>query len=191
MPIKAVIFDFFGVIGSSAVMDWLRINAGPGISQAELDELFDKGDVGRITSRELWLKLAEISGMTAEEAQAAMSQEVKLNFAVLKLLDRLSKNYKTALLSNADHVWLSRFLEQHSLINSFDVIVMSSRVRLVKPQRQIYELTLKELGVVPAEAVFIDDIPAYVHAAQQLGIAGIHFTDAPALEKSLTELGLL
>ena len=49
-------------------------------------------------------------------------------------------------------------------------------------------MTLERLGVMPEEAVFIDDTLEHVEAARKLGLHGVLFTTADALEKELGRL---
>ena len=52
----------------------------------------------------------------------------------------------------------------------FDVIVESSVVGLRKPNPDIYRLACRQAGVVPAQAVFLDDIGANLKPAKALGM---------------------
>jgi FMN phosphatase YigB (HAD superfamily) len=47
---------------------------------------------------------------------------------------------------------------------------------------------LKRLGVEPNETVFIDDTLEHVEASRRMGIQGILFTTAEALEEELARL---
>ena len=60
------------------------------------------------------------------------------------------------LVTNADVMEIAAW-EQSSIRHLFDSTVVSCRVGLVKPEREIYELALRELGVSAAEAVFVGD----------------------------------
>ena len=53
-----------------------------------------------------------------------------------------------------------------------------SRTKLghAKPDREIYEATLSKLGVVPQEALFVDDRGENIAAADELGLRTFHFT---------------
>ncbi len=64
-------------------------------------------------------------------------------------------------------------LDDGDLKARFDVVVESSVVGYRKPQVEIYQLTLEELGVEPAEAVFLDDIGANLKPAKELGMTTI------------------
>ncbi len=63
----------------------------------------------------------------------------------------------------------------------FDDVIDSSEVGMRKPDRRIYELALANLGVShPAAAVFLDDWPGNVRAAQSVGMTGIVVGDDPS-----------
>jgi HAD superfamily hydrolase (TIGR01509 family) len=63
-------------------------------------------------------------------------------------------------------------------------------VGATKPSPIIYREALKACRVRAEEAVYIDDIPAYVAAAQQLGMTGIQFKSPEQLVSALKEMGL-
>lgn len=67
----------------------------------------------------------------------------------------------------------------------FDVTVFSCMEGLIKPDRKIYEITLKRLGVKPKEAVFIDDKEENVNSAKNIGINTILFKDLEQFKKEL------
>lgn len=55
----------------------------------------------------------------------------------------------------------------------FDVWISSSIIGIRKPDRRIYELCLKDLGVEASEAAFLDDIDGNLKAAKELGLGTI------------------
>lgn len=65
----------------------------------------------------------------------------------------------------------------------FDGMVTSFKARAAKPDPQIFEYTVKELGIDPAETLFFDDSTANTEAAAALGFhtahvrPGTEFTD--------------
>lgn len=73
----------------------------------------------------------------------------------------------------------------------FDGMVLSGNVRLIKPDPRIYRLLCETHGIDPAQAVYIDDVPANVEVANALGMYGIHFTDPVSLRSELRQVGLL
>ncbi len=77
------------------------------------------------------------------------------------------------------------------LFDRFRDIVVSGDEKLVKPDPAIYALALKRFGLEGPDAVFVDDSPANVAAADAAGIRGVLFTDAAAFRAELVRLGLL
>ncbi|WP_404336627.1 HAD family hydrolase [Sphingomonas sp. MMS12-HWE2-04] len=77
------------------------------------------------------------------------------------------------------------------LFGRFRDIVVSGDERLVKPDPAIYALALDQFGLAGPDAVFVDDSPPNVHAAADMGIHAVLFTDAPAFRTELVRLGLL
>lgn len=55
--------------------------------------------------------------------------------------------------------------------------VVSGFVNMVKPNHDIYEFLLQKYNLKAEESLFIDDSPANIAAAEQVGIHGIVFTD--------------
>ena len=78
-----------------------------------------------------------------------------------------------------------------AIFDRFRDIVVSGDERLVKPDPAIYHLALDRFGLQPGEAVFIDDRADNVAAANDVGMHGLHFVDAPTLRGQLNALGLL
>ena len=70
-------------------------------------------------------------------------------------------------------------------------IVVSGREKLIKPDPAIFALLLDRFDLVPGRTVFVDDLPANVEAARELGLIGIVFTGAADLRAELDRLGVL
>jgi putative hydrolase of the HAD superfamily len=66
-----------------------------------------------------------------------------------------------------------------------DDVVDSSHVGMRKPERAIYELTCTRLGIVPGDAVFVDDNTDNIAAARDFGMEAVHFVEP---WKALAEL---
>jgi putative hydrolase of the HAD superfamily len=92
---------------------------------------------------------------------------------------------RTCLLSNS---WGNTY-PRELFDELFDQVVISGEVGLRKPDPAIFEHALDLIGLPPGECAFIDDIEHNVHAAERLGIVGVHHVDpattVPRLEKLL------
>jgi 2-haloacid dehalogenase len=73
----------------------------------------------------------------------------------------------------------------------FEAIVVSGEHGTAKPDPALYRILLEQHGVEPSTSVYIDDAPANVATARDLGMTGIHFTDPASLRTELVDLGLL
>lgn len=73
----------------------------------------------------------------------------------------------------------------------FRGVVVSGEVGAIKPNPEIFRALLDTYKIDPKRAVFIDDVPANVAAANGFGIHGIRFSTPAALRAELVELGLL
>jgi FMN phosphatase YigB (HAD superfamily) len=106
------------------------------------------------------------------------------------LFEKLSKKYRLALLSNTDPIHVAYMEARYDFFSYFPARVYSCSVGATKPSPIIYREALRACRVGAEEAVYIDDIAAYVKAAQQLGMASIQFKSPAQLVPSLQELGL-
>lgn len=76
-------------------------------------------------------------------------------------------------------------------INELEDIVVSGREGLIKPDPEIFHLLSRRFDLDPRQTVFVDDLPANIDAASQLGFNALLFTTSQQLRSDLRELGLL
>ena len=69
-------------------------------------------------------------------------------------------------------------------------VTVSGDIRMLKPDREIYDHHVASFDLDPAATLFIDDSPANVEGAKAAGWQAVHFTDAPKLADDLRSLGL-
>jgi len=86
---------------------------------------------------------------------------------------------RTAIVSNAWPHARAR-LAADGVAGMVDAVVLSCETGVAKRGRRIFELALARLGAEPGCALFVDDTPSHVAAAQALGITG-HVHTAAAL----------
>ena len=88
---------------------------------------------------------------------------------------------RLALLSNAGADF-SGWLRSGSFAPLFERVFVSGELGLVKPNADIYEHVIAELGITPAEFLFVDNKSENVEGARAVGGDGHVFTDAAGLE---------
>lgn len=81
--------------------------------------------------------------------------------------------------------------QAYDFLGHFADIVVSGQVQMHKPNDDIYDHALKQFGLQPEQAVFVDDLSENIATADRLGLHGIRFTNAKALRDELEGLGLL
>jgi putative hydrolase of the HAD superfamily len=91
---------------------------------------------------------------------------------VFEYIPRLAKHYKLGVISDT---WpsLDRVFKNAGIRQYFSTFVMSSVLGVLKPHELMYITALKELGVKPEEALFIDDNLVNVEGAKKLGMQGL------------------
>jgi len=82
---------------------------------------------------------------------------------------------RTAILSNMP-VPVRDAVNRCEWLPEFDCRTYSCDLRITKPSPEIYQHCLAKLDVTPAEALFIDDRPENIRAAEALGMHGVIFT---------------
>ena len=196
--IKAVIFDFGRVISSQKPASLFRtyedhLGLAPGTinpimfeSQAWRDAL-----IGRISAKEFWHMIGPALGLESleeiDDFRKRYHADESIDRGVLSLIRQLHGRYKLAVLSNSPP-GLAKWLSDWGILDLFNVLYCSGDEGMVKPQPAVYHSTLKRLGALPHEAVFIDDTIGHVKAAQSLGIHGILFTESEQLKLDLSRL---
>ena len=110
----------------------------------------------------------------------------------VKILKRLKQaGYSLYGLSNWSAETFPRARAKYDFFDLFDGIILSGDVGMVKPDPQIYQITLDKIGKPAQECLFIDDSSTNIHQAQKMGFITIHFQSPEQLELALRELKLL
>ncbi|MBG0810678.1 HAD family phosphatase [Methylosinus sp. H3A] len=81
--------------------------------------------------------------------------------------------------------------ERFGFFRRFAGVVVSGRVKLLKPDPAIYRLLLETYGLDPAACLFIDDSPANVEGARKVGLHATRFESPEQVERTLKEMALL
>ena len=199
-PLEAVVFDFGGVYTPSPFTAVAQVGAALGIDAdtavrlafGPYDEDTDhpwhraeRGELALEVCRDEVLAASVTHGVRLDlwEVFAEMGKSMSgVRDEVVEVTRRVrSAGLRTGLLTNnvaeARDFWRPLL----PLDDLFDDVIDSSEVGMRKPDPRIYELALTNLGVSdPAAAVFLDDWPGNVTAAQAVGMAGIVVGDDPA-----------
>ncbi|HTK39311.1 MAG TPA: HAD family phosphatase [Patescibacteria group bacterium] len=182
--ITTILFDFFDVIRDDGLARWLRKN---GLTKTgDVLAITDANDRGELTPAELFRRLGELTGETADAVEYELEHNNNLNQPLVEYIrDQLRGTYKVGLVSNSKSDYIRNEIRTYELESLFDAFIISSEVGAIKPQPEIFHIALEQLHSQPTETIFIDDNPIYVDAANQLGIHGIVYTDFLELKHAL------
>ena len=202
MSLRAVIFDYGMVLtGPPAPEAWSAMQRITGMSAGELHAAYWRSrhhyDEGKLTGLEFWNRLAREAGLrlTEIEIYALNDWDARMwtteNPIMLAWQQQVKqRGLRTAILSNMGDNVHTRMQRVFDWLGRFDVLVWSYLLGVAKPDEAIYRHTLKELGVRPEEALFLDDKRVNVEAAQKLGMEAHLFTTAGRLREDLMARGL-
>lgn len=183
--IKTIVFDLGGVLihldRDEAIRRFDALGV-PGIREM-LDPYLQSGyflqvEDGRMTKDEFRDALSTLAGRTLtheEISHAYMGFLSEVAAYKFDYIDSLRPQYAVHILSNTnpyvmEYAESDTFLPNGRRLSSYcDRKFASCEMGMVKPHRGIFELMIKETGLVPAETLFLDDGPANVAMAEELG----------------------
>jgi putative hydrolase of the HAD superfamily len=188
--IKNIIFDFGGVLTAESVNTIAKKYTNNPKLFNILDNKYNKEwDLGAINIDEYVNKIA--SGLSIEERLLIkriveiFPKDRKLNDQMINLIKCLKKHgYKVYLLSNNNIVMYNYFVKSE-LVKIFDGFVISAKVHLIKPNKEIYEYLFNKYNINPQESLFIDDKKENIAGALNCKMDGYVFTNYDNLIKYL------
>lgn len=200
--LRAVIFDIGRVLirvdiqrVKSALAQGLPLNPEELWSAIEKDPRWPDWQEGRLSPRDWHLHLCKRFNLPLsfekfkEVWNSALDPEPIHNASVFA---GLSKSHRLGLLSNTDPIHVEKLESTYDFFAYFPKAVRtySCSVGASKPDPLIYREALRACKVRAEQAVYIDDIVAYVEAARRLGFTGILFRDPGQLYADLAEAGI-
>jgi len=185
MTIRAVIFDFGGVIVRTEDQSWrLRWAERLGVTSEVLSAtVFDseaaaEATIGRVPAEAVWAHVAATLDLDADalaQLRADFFAGDRRDDALVAFLRGLRPAYTTGILSNAWSDGRQVIAGKFALGDAADDLVISAEVGIAKPDPRIYELATTRLGVRPDETIFVDDFVRNIDGARRFGMQAVHF----------------
>ena len=187
---KSIIFDLGGVIINLSVPDTFAAFArASGKSPDEVSKyashhVFLDYEKGLTSDQQFREEVKSILDWKADDevfdhCWNAMLLDIPIER--LQLLERLKKEYRIYLLSNTNGIHLNKFNSiltdltgRESMDHYFHKAYYSHRMKMRKPDTEIFEFVLKENQLNPAETLFLDDNVSNLEGAAQTGIQTFH-----------------
>ena len=197
MPIKAILFDYGGVLVQMVnEMPRQRLAKRYGVQLRRVYHLlFDseastRAALGEITMEHHWRAIHEILHVPPDERAEFIRQFWSADVLNRELVDRLPslrERFRLGLLSNSNDDLRAMLIERWQIDSLFDDIIISAEVGLMKPDRRIYELAAARLGVQPEEILFFDDMSVNVEGARIAGLHAFQYLSNAQVLKELEE----
>ncbi len=201
LPLRAVLWDFGGVILTSPFEAFRRYESATGLPQdfirtinstnphSNAWALLERSDISTKEFDELFAQESSARGhrVPGADVLALLSGDIRPNM-VAALDAVIAAGFKTACLTNnmvttnndmvsASESSNERASELTAVMNRFDVIVESSKVGVRKPEPRFYEIACEMLDVTPGECVFLDDLGINLKPAAAMGMRTIKVAD--------------
>jgi putative hydrolase of the HAD superfamily len=198
--IRAIIFDIGRVLVRLDIAGAMSGFAGTAALSAEEtwaaiqhDPRWQDWQEGRMSPRDWQLHIGRRLGveLTFEEFSEIWNRVLDPQ-PILEdaFLEKLSKKHVLAVLSNTDPIHVAELEKRFDFFRFFSHRIYSCAVGASKPSPLIFREALRACKVRADNALYIDDIPTYVAAAQQLGMSGIVFQSAEQLRADLAGSGI-
>lgn len=203
--IKTIVFDLGGVIFTIDKYQAIERFKEIGFLEAEkfLDAYEQQGifgdvEAGRISDEAFRRELSRMAGKEITMAQCDYAWQGYYTDMPQRNLDEVmrlrAEGYRVCLLSNTNP-FMMRWAHSgafdghgHPLDHYFDALYLSYEMKLMKPDRRIFEAMLAAEHAKPEHTVFIDDGERNVATAAELGIHTIHPTNGGDWHTPLREL---
>ena len=99
-----------------------------------------------------------------------------------------NKKFNCYVLSNWSAETFINMTLDFPFLNMFDDIIISGKEKMIKPNRQIYELAINRFNLNPKYCVFIDDKIQNIDAAKDLDFQTIHLTNPLNIKENINLL---
>jgi glucose-1-phosphatase len=207
-PVRNIILDLGGVLLNidyeAPVISFEKMGI-PGFhevySKRAQSPLFDAFEKGLVTPEEFRDELRTIGKFDASDEsidQAWNSMLKDLPPQRMQLLEDLKKRGPLFLLSNTNEIHIDYFEKdldreygRSAFQEQFDKYYYSCRMKMRKPDPEIFLFVLQENDLDPSETLFIDDSPQHVEGAGKAGIRAAHLANGMELKDLLLELGVI
>ena len=195
MDTEVVIFDMGGVLiqyneapGHAAVQ---AMCVDPQYAKSRIPHLaqWDRVHRGQVTFDDLFKLFVEQVGLETDYATFVLV--AALGFgppmpAISEVIDSLAGRFRFALLSNTNAVhWAYARTHYADLLDRVKPHFASFEIGMAKPDPEIFLHVAAELGVEPANCLFIDDLESNVDAARRVGFDAITFKTSGQLTAEL------
>lgn len=185
--VSFIYFDINGSLVHFYQRAFVEVSKVTGVSADIIESTFwhynDEACRGTLSMNDFNFALAQQLGVSSFDWQKYYLEAVEPIGPMQELLGWASERYGVGLLSNIMPGFISAMRSKGLLPSlSYDAIVDSSEVGVIKPEPKIYEIAMERAECAPHEILLIDDSRANLMAAEKLGWRVLWFDDYRAEE---------
>jgi putative hydrolase of the HAD superfamily len=194
----AIIFDYGEVLCHRNEPAWHDMLAITNLDIPAFESIYWRDrhqyDLGLFDGPGFWQRFGAHAGrtFTPQEIRALIDADVRMwtetDPVMLAWVAALQqRGVRTAVLSNMvpEVLQALRTESRFSWLSAFTHLTWSCELHIAKPDPAIYLHTCESLGVAPPDALFLDDKPENIAAAQALGLEALLFTTPAQLRRDL------
>lgn len=144
----------------------------------EVAPLVDPFERGEMTPEQFIAVASNKMGYegSAEEFRAAFEDIFDLNERVVELIESLDRrDHPLHLLSNTNRLHVPYFERTWPVFERFSGRIYSCDVGVMKPDPEIFRITIDSLDLDPGSTIYIDDLPANCEAGAEAGLRAIPY----------------
>ena len=194
---RAVLFDYGGVLAEEGFHQGLyALAARSGLDPERVltvcaEVIYASGYIlGRGTEADFWRVLRERLGFreTGDEVRADILARFKLRPRMLELVRSLRASGLRCVLVSDQVDWLDRLDARDGFFREFDRLYISYRLGKGKADASLFDDVIADLGLSPAQALFIDDNLGNIERAHSRGLETWLFTSEADCQARLASL---
>jgi glucose-1-phosphatase len=199
-PFDVILFDLGGVLIELAGVDrmlelcnhafstdelWARWLASEGVRQ------FETGRTGADVFGAAMLQEFGLSITAAQFLEEFTVWPKGVFPGSVELLEQLAASYQLACLSNTNALHWPRVCDEMGLARCFKHTFASHLVGMLKPDLEIFQHVVEQLGCPPDRILFLDDNQLNVAGARTTGMVARRVAGLAEVRAALAELGVL
>ena len=183
MPIDTYLFDVGNVllsfdfrIAASRIEKFCQVPGGEILPRVEV--MKDDLESGKISPDEFLDSATDVLNYSgSREFLVESFQDIfELNEAMVPIVEEESaQGSNLFLLSNTNGIHVPFFLGTYPVFEHFSGSVFSHEAGSMKPSPEIYEIAITQLGLVPEQTIYIDDLEDNCEAGESFGFRTIRY----------------
>jgi putative hydrolase of the HAD superfamily len=154
--------------------DWQMLDKGPLSLEEAISRANDRCSI----------KVSKIRKLFEETPKSL----IPIQETVDVIMELSEKGYSLYVLSNMHKYSFEYLSVTYDIWRYFSGIVISSHIKSIKPEPEIFEYLVGTYNLIPRNTVFLDDLKCNIEAAKKIGLNTIHVKNASQSKEELYQM---